>query len=84
MIKLDEYEVGGYVYVTTDNRVEMITKIIIMADGNDFDDSDIGVSLSLGNYVTSYTQYLSLDLLRELYPYIGKDTKAIKLLYGAK
>ena len=64
-----EYWIDGYVRDITRNKILQIAGIHKI-------DNTFSLSLAQG-----YTHYLTIEELRELYPYIGNNDPLIKVLY---
>lgn len=72
MVKL-KHEAEGYVLDITRNK---ISKVQYVKYDSMFDE------YALILYDKSSTHYLPIKDLDKIYPYIGKDLEAIKVLYG--
>lgn len=81
-----KHEIGGWIFDITRKKYERIDNIKCLQHDEDDQEwcnhgapSEFLYSLTLG---TSFTHYLSVSELDELYPYIGTDVASIEVLFG--
>jgi len=68
-----EYKVNGYIYDVTRKSIEKINSI----------HKQSGVAKAAFNFAgNGFTHFLTVEELRELYPFVGTNLEAIKVLYG--
>jgi hypothetical protein len=85
-----KHKVGGWIWDTTRKQYNKILKVSLLG----LDDQQMITSItpvdfaySLGlldteTMLTSFTHYLIVEDLDNLYPYIGTNVAAIEVLYG--
>lgn len=67
-----EYKIDGYIYDVTRKRIDQIYGIYQQ-------DGTIEYALEFVDHGS--TRYLTIEQLRELYPFVGMNIETIKVLY---
>jgi len=73
IISFYEYKLDGYIYDVTRKRIDKIDGIYQNGDTFEY-------ALEFTSHGS--THYLPIDQLRQLYPFVGTNLEAIKVLYG--
>ena len=79
------HEIEGWIYDTTRREYRLIREIMVLSHDdqqwvNHGAPSEPMYALRLND--RSFTHYLTVEQLNELYPYIGKNVATIEVLYG--
>lgn len=72
-----KHKAWGWIYDKTRNRYDQI-EMVMVGDGH------LSGMYALRMVDRSFSHYLSVEELDELYPYVGTNLVAIEVLYGVK